>query len=233
MHIIPVIDLKDGLVVMARQGKRQAYRPLVTPLCPEPDILAVTRAYLSVFPFKTFYIADLNAIENNGNNHALITQLLETQSDISLWIDSGLDPFINENSRSFQSRVSNVLGSETGITIDQIANYTRESDCILSLDYDATRLLGAMDLLEQPALLPQRLIIMSLQHVGTDAGPDLVRISYLMDKLQDKQVYAAGGVRNVDDLHLLATHGVHGVLLASALHNKKITSEHFAQLQRI
>ena len=230
MHIIPVIDLKDGLVVTARQGKRQTYRPLATPLCPEPDILAVTRAYLSVFPFKTFYIADLNAIENNGNNHALITRLLEIQGDISLWIDSGLDLFINENSRPFQDRVSNVLGSETGIAIEQLGNYTRKSDCVLSLDYAAGDLLGNMDLLDQPALLPQRLIIMSLQRVGTNAGPDLVRISSLVDKLRDKQVYAAGGIRNADDLRLLATHGVHGALIASALHNKTITSKHLNAL---
>ena len=230
MHIIPVIDLKDGLVVTARQGKRQTYRPLATPLCPEPDILAVTRAYLSVFPFKTFYIADLNAIENNGNNHALITRLLEMQGDISLWIDSGLDLFINENSRPFQHRISNVLGSETGIAIEQLGNYTRKSDCILSLDYAAGGLLGNMDLLNQPALLPQRLIIMSLQRVGTNTGPDLVRISSLVDKLRDKQVYAAGGMRNADDLRLLATHGVHGALVASALHNKTITSKHLNTL---
>ena len=230
MHIIPVIDLKDGLVVTARQGKRQTYLPLATPLCPEPDILAVTRAYLSVFPFKTFYIADLNAIENNGNNHALITRLLETDDEISLWIDSGLDLFISENSSPFQDRVCNVLGSETGIAIEQLGNYTRKSDCILSLDYAAGGLLGNMDLLDQSALLPQRLIIMSLQRVGTNAGPDLVRISSLVDKLRDKQIYAAGGMRNADDLRLLTTHGVHGVLLASALHNKTITSTHLNAL---
>ena len=230
MHIIPVIDLKDGLVVTARQGKRQTYRPLATPLCQEPDILAVTRAYLSVYPFKTFYIADLNAIENNGNNHALITRLLEMLGDISLWIDSGLDLFINENSGPFQHRVSNVLGSETGIAIEQLGNYTRKSDCILSLDYAAGGLLGNMDFLDQPALLPQRLIIMSLQRVGTNAGPDLVRISSLVDKLRDKQVYAAGGMRNADDLRLLSAHGVHGALIASALHNKTITSKHLNAL---
>ena len=152
------------------------------------------------------------------------------QGDISLWIDSGLDLFINENSRPFQHRVSNVLGSETGIAIEQLGNYTRKSDCILSLDYAAGGLLGNMDLLDQPALLPQRLIIMSLQRVGTNAGPDLVRISSLVDKLRDKQVYAAGGMRNADDLRLLATHGVHGALIASALHNKTITSKHLNTL---
>ena len=233
MHIIPVIDLKDGLVVTARQGKRQTYRPLATPLCPEPDILAVTRAYLSVFPFKTFYIADLNAIENNGNNHALITRLLETNDEISLWIDSGLKLFISENSSPFQDRVSNVLGSETGIAIDQLADYTRKPDSILSLDYTGRRLLGNIDLLERPDLLPQRLILMALERIGSNRGPDLERICNLIDKLPDKQVYAAGGVRNADDLRLLSAHGVHGALLASSLHNKKITSGHLLQLQKI
>ena len=233
MHIIPVIDLKDGLVVTARQGKRQTYRPLATPLCPEPDILAVTRAYLSIFPFKTFYIADLNAIENNGNNHALIARLLETNNDISVWIDSGLDLFISENSNSFQDRVCNVLGSETGIAIEQLADYTRKSESILSLDYTDRRLLGNTDLLEHPALLPQRIIIMSLDRVGNHGGPDLEHIRFLMDKLPNKQVYAAGGVRNAGDLRRLAAQGMHGALLASSLHNRSITSEHLAQLQNL
>ena len=230
MHVIPVIDLKDGLVVSAKQGKRQSYRPLATPLCSEPDILAVTGAYLSVFPFKTFYIADLNAIENNGNNHAAIIRILETYTDIRLWIDAGLDVFIKETSRPFQDRVSNILGSETGIAIEQIYDYTRISDCILSLDFDDKGFLGNKNLLEQYALLPQRLIIMSLGRVGRNAGPDLDRVGHLMGKLRDKQVYAAGGVRNMDDLRRLAERGIHGALLASALHNKTIAAEHLKAL---
>ena len=230
MHIIPVIDLKDGLAVAARQGKRQTYRPLASPLCPQPELPAVIRAYLSVFPFRTFYIADLNAIEKNGNNHALITRMLQAHSDISLWIDSGTDLFINDNSVSFRDRVSNVLGSETGISIEQLDHYTRKSDCILSLDYRGGELLGNPDLPAQPARLPQRVIIMNLERVGSHAGPDLEHISSLADRLPGKKVYAAGGVRNAEDLRLLAGIGAHGALVASALHNKTITSEHLARI---
>ena len=231
MHIIPVIDLKDGLVVAARQGKRHTYRPLATPFCTEPDILSVSRAYLSIFPFRTLYIADLNAIENNGNNHTHITRLLETHSDLDLWIDTGLDPYTHENTGPYQDRINTVLGSETGITPAQLANYTRKPDCILSLDYTGNHFLGNENLLGEPTLLPQRIIIMSLQHVGSDAGPDLKRISSLANKLQGKQIYAAGGIRNADDLRLLATHGIHGALLASSLHNRKITPSHLEQLR--
>ena len=230
MHIIPVIDLKDGLVVAARQGKRQTYRPLASPLCQQPELPAVIRAYLSVFPFRTFYIADLNAIEKNGNNHVLITRMLQARNDISLWIDSGTDPFINDNSVPFRDRVSNVLGSETGISIEQLDHYTRKSDCILSLDFRGGDLLGNPDLPAQPSRLPQRVIIMNLERVGSHAGPDLEHISSLADRLPGKQVYAAGGVRNAEDLRLLAEQGVHGALVASALHDKTITTEHLTRL---
>lgn len=226
MHIIPVIDLKDGLVVAARQGQRHTYRPLATPLCPDPDILAVSRAYLSIFPFRTFYIADLNAIENTGNNHTQITRLLQTHGDLDLWVDAGLDPYTHENSGPHHDRITTVLGSETGITPAQLGNYTRKPHCILSLDYTGNHFLGNGHILDEPALLPQRIIIMSLQHVGSNAGPDLERISSLADKLQGKQVYAAGGIRNAGDLRLLAAHGMHGALLASALHNRTITGSH-------
>ena len=192
----------------------------------------MVRAYLSVFPFRTFYIADLNAIEENGNNHGLITRMLETHGDISLWIDSGADPFLNDNTVCFRDRVSNVLGSETGITSEQLDYYTRESDCVLSLDFRGGELLGNADLPAQPSRLPQRIIIMNLERVGSHAGPDLEHVRSLLDRLPGKQVYAAGGVRNTEDLRLLAGLGVHGALVASALHDKTITSEHLAQLQQ-
>ena len=145
---------------------------------------------------------------------------------MNLWIDSGLDPFSYENPGLFRDRTSIILGSETGITPGQLGNYTRKSDCILSLDYAGNHFLGDMELLEDPALLPQRIIIMSLQRVGSDSGPDLERINSLSEKLRGKQLYAAGGVRNADDLRLLSAHGVHGALIASALHNKTLTSKH-------
>ena len=221
--------MKDGLAVAARQGKRRDYQPLASPLCPQPDPAAVIRAYLSVFPFRTFYIADLNAIGENGNNHALITRMLEAHRGISLWIDSGADPFLDDDSARFRDRVCNVLGSETGLSIDQLDHYTRKSDCILSLDYRDGALLGDPDLPAQPSRLPQRVIIMNLERVGSHAGPDLERVRALLRRLPGKQLYAAGGVRNTEDLRLLAALGVHGALIASALHDKTITSEHLQQ----
>ena len=217
-------------MVAARHGQRETYKPLASALCPQPQLPAVIRAYLSVFPFKTFYIADLNAIGNDGNNHALITRILETHSEINLWIDSGADPFIGDNTVRFKDRVNNVIGSETGMTGEQLDYYTRKSDCILSMDYRGGVQLGDPALAAQPARLPQRVIIMSLGRVGSHAGPDLALIRSLAPGLPGKQLYAAGGVRNIEDLRLLAGQDIHGALIASALHDKTITTEHLTGL---
>ena len=218
-------------MVAARQGNRETYQPLATALYPQPELLAVIRACQSVFPFRTFYIADLNAIENNGNNHALITRLLETCGELSLWVDSGSDPFISDNCDRLSARVSNVMGSETGISPAQLEHYTRKTDCVLSLDFRGASLLGNQDLPAQPSRLPERVIIMNLERVGSHAGPDLEPIRALMSRLPGKQIYAAGGVRDAGDLRLLADLGVHGALIASALHHGSVTSEQLRALQ--
>ena len=219
-------------MVAARQGNRDHYKPLASVLCPQPEPAAVIRAYLSVFPFRTFYIADLNAIEKRGNNHGLITRMLETYREISLWVDSGTHPFTSDNDACFGARVRHVIGSETGVTGAQLVNYTRKSDCILSLDYRNGSLLGSPGLPAQPARLPRRVIIMSLERVGSHAGPDLGQARVLAERLPGKQVYAAGGVRNAEDLRRLAELGIHGALIASALHDRTLTCAHLAQLQQ-
>ena len=218
-------------MVAARHGNRETYKPLATALCPQPELAAVIRAYRSVFPFRTFYIADLNAIGNNGNNHALITRLLETCDAPGLWIDSGTTPFISDNTACFSARVNNVMGSETGLSITQLEHYTRKTDCILSLDFRDASLIGNPGLPMQPSRLPQRVIIMNLERVGSHAGPDLEHIRALMSRLPGKQIYAAGGVRNATDLRQLADLGVHGALIASALHDRTITAAHLRALQ--
>ena len=70
MEVIPVLDLKGGIVVHARMGMRSAYAPIETPLSPTSEPASVARGLLSVFPFKAFYVADLNAIEGSGDNTA-------------------------------------------------------------------------------------------------------------------------------------------------------------------
>src|SRR5437588_4709504 len=88
MEVIPVIDLKDGVVVHARMGMRSAYAPIESSLSPTSRPNNVARGLLSIFPFRKFYVADLDAIENKGNNNAALMQVSLDCSDILLWLDS-------------------------------------------------------------------------------------------------------------------------------------------------
>lgn len=230
MRIIPVIDLKGGVATLAGPGGRESYRPLRTALCPEPDILTVARAYLSVLPFRTFYIADLDAIENQGANRRAIERLAAAFPGLSLWVDAGLGPFFN--AEPLPGRVNKVLGSETQATPEQLQAWTDRAGSdklILSLDFNAGGFIGAEALLANPALWPRRIIVMSLARVGGQAGPDLELIGEVAARLRaapgpERQLYAAGGVRGRADLEALGQLGVHGALLASSLHQQTLTA---------
>src|SRR4051794_12930086 len=89
MEIIPVIDLKDGVVVRARMGRRDQYRPIETPLSPTSDPGAVVDGLLSLYAFRTVYIADLDAIDGREDHCTVVAQLRERHPQLALWVDNG------------------------------------------------------------------------------------------------------------------------------------------------
>jgi phosphoribosylformimino-5-aminoimidazole carboxamide ribotide isomerase len=70
---------------------------------------------------------------------------------------------------------------------------------------------------------------MNLHRVGSDQGPDLNLVVNLARRVPGCKVYAAGGVRSVDDLQQVVKAGASGALLASALHDGRIGASHLAQ----
>jgi phosphoribosylformimino-5-aminoimidazole carboxamide ribotide isomerase len=66
---------------------------------------------------------------------------------------------------------------------------------------------------------------MMLSRVGSDKGIDIQCLNSVLKLAGNNEVYAAGGVRNMDDLMQLNSTGVKGVLLATALHTGAITKE--------
>ena len=90
MEIIPVIDVMGGVVVRARMGQRDQYRPIATPLAPTSDPVDVARGLLSVHPFRTLYIADLDAIAGREDNRAALIRLKGEFPRLTLWVDNGI-----------------------------------------------------------------------------------------------------------------------------------------------
>jgi len=230
MEVIPVIDLKDGVVVHARMGMRSAYAPIETPLSPTSQPIDVARGLLSIFPFKKFYVADLNAIENKDNNNAALKRLSLDFPELVFWVDAGIAD-VHHAQRWFEAGLGHlVLGSETQRDSDLIRFLCRNNRTILSLDFRGDAFLGPASLLNEADIWPINVIVMTLARVGSASGPDMNWLTTIKSRATNRQVYAAGGVRDANDLASLATAGIAGALVATSLHNGKLTGAQIARL---
>jgi phosphoribosylformimino-5-aminoimidazole carboxamide ribotide isomerase len=230
--IIPAIDLKGGVVVHARGGKREDYRPLATPLGPADDPLAIARALLAITGSPILYVADLDAIEGRGNNFETCRALADALPAATLWIDAG---FSDVGECAFWLPLGAILaiGSECLATREAWEDIQASfgGSVLLSLDFDGAGLRGPADL-AQPALWSDRLIVMDLGRVGTGQGPDVERLKDIVSRADGRAVYAAGGVRNIDDLEALAETGARGALASTSLHEGRVTQKEIAALDR-
>jgi len=226
MQIIPVIDLKDGIVVHAKHGNRDDYAPINSRLCKSADIFDVVGAFRTQYHFQTMYIADLNAITRRGNNSELLANVLATYPNITFWVDSGY-PVASE---AFLGRknVVPVLGSESFNegNISGIGKFNK--NFILSLDYSSNGAIGASSLFSTQNFWPDNIIIMSLPRVGSDQGPDMVQLTDYREQYSQHNIIASGGIRGTEDLKELKRIGVQQALVATALHNGKITPNDIA-----
>lgn len=226
MQIIPVIDLKNGIVVHARQGNRDHYAPLKSEICKSSDIFDVIDAFWTLYHFPTFYIADLNAINRQSDNAALLADVLASFPHIPFWIDGGY-PLCNDNFRQLTNFLP-VLGSESfqDGNISEIRKF--ENDFILSLDYSGTGELGAKTLFSEQDLWPEHIIVMSLPRVGSNQGPDVDRLTSYRKQYPQHKIIAAGGIRGSEDLRALEQIGIQHALVATALHNGRISPHDIA-----
>jgi phosphoribosylformimino-5-aminoimidazole carboxamide ribotide isomerase len=226
MHIIPVIDLKDGQVVHAVRGDRQHYKAihLYSRLTASSNIAAVMSGFLNLYPFRTFYIADLNAITGQGEHNALIADLLTKHPNIEFWIDNGSrlaepQPNPTKNYRA-------VIGTESQLAATNHA----DQDFILSLDFKQEQATGDPAWFNDSRYWPQQVIIMTLSRVGGKTGPDLQKLAEYTGKYPQKNIIAAGGVRDFDDLIKLKNIGVNSTLLATALHAGTLSTAEIGKL---
>ena len=226
MEIIPVIDLMGGIVVHAKAGIRTAYQPIESMLTEGTDLLAVVADILAFFPFKTIYIADLDAISGQKIDMALYRQCVEEFSDTVFWLDAGIRNRLDMKQFEASERLVMVLGSESL----QVRTLLSDIDqCVLSLDFKQNQFLGNKKILQQVDLWPGEVIVMNLDRVGIELGPDFDLIADIHSRKRDVQLIAAGGVRGHGDLVSLAEAGTKKVLIASALHQGKITREMLKQ----
>lgn len=224
MEIIPVIDLMHGHVVHARLGQRQHYQPIQSLLCHSSAPIDVVNALLELYPFKRIYIADLDAITRQGNHAIQILQIQRQYPNIEIWLDAGIRNI--DTLASWQTvNVTHVVGSENIASTHDLTEISQklEGNLVLSLDFNQAGFLGCADLQTNTEYWPDKIIVMTLSHVGSQLGADIERLQTVISRASSRAVYAAGGVRNNDDIGTLQGLNVAGVLVATALHNKKLS----------
>jgi phosphoribosylformimino-5-aminoimidazole carboxamide ribotide isomerase len=220
MKLIPVIDLMNGDVVTAIRGQRHNYLPSSTPLCPSCEPRAVLSALLQIHEFETVYIADLDAIGGNGSNIDVINTLHQDHPEITFWVDNGVTDILR-----LTQIARPVIGSESIDTVEHLCHLlTSLPTPILSLDYLDDFFKGPDGLEHQTKLWPKDVIVMTLSRVGSAAGVDISKLKKLKKRAPDIQLYAAGGVRDHNDLVVLCSLGITGALLSTALHQGSIDS---------
>ncbi|BDA86315.1 nickel transporter [Aureimonas sp. SA4125] len=228
MQIIPVLDIKGGVVVRGVMGDRANYRPIETPLSATPQPLDVARGLLSLAAFKALYIADLDAIEGRPANRGTIEALSAEFPELELWLDAGVHTA--DEARDYLGLgVIVVLGSETIDSAATIADLRREERAILSLDYRGSAFVGPEGLEDAADDWPARVIAMTLAKVGSGAGPDLERLTKVKAAAGGRRVFAAGGVRHAADLDELQAAGIAGALVATALHDGRLDAATLAR----
>lgn len=223
VFVIPAIDLKSGTVVRARQGRRAAYRPLAARLGGGSAAREVIGALLRLHHFPAVYVADLDAIEGQGDNAAVLAGIAAAFPALELWVDSGIGDLAALESRRGPGRA--VIGSESLRSLPQWRRMrARAKDkLVLSLDYRGHRFLGPPLLAHTAALWPKRVIVMTLARVGARTGPDLTKLRAAMRRAGRRDIFAAGGLRNARDIARLAGIGAAGVLAAGALYDGRLS----------
>lgn len=228
MDIVPVIDLMQGQVVRAQRGERQAYRPIVSRLCEGSDPVAIAQALGRHCDSTRLYAADLDALMGGAAQVEVLRAIVHALPELELWLDAGFTDAaaaraLIERIAAPPGRVVPVFGSESLHSAAALAGLRDGGgDAILSLDRRDGQRLDHAGCWDAPQHWPARVIVMTLERVGADSGPDLDTLRAVQARSPAAQLIGAGGIRNAADLRQAAAAGARAWLVASALHDGRL-----------
>jgi uncharacterized protein related to proFAR isomerase len=227
LQVIPVIDVRHGVVVRAIAGDRANYKPIVSPLFQGSAPHAAIAGLMALHRFPVIYCADLDAIEGRGGNVSLLGTLADGHPGVCLWVDAGARTASDIARHLSRPNIKAVIGSETGVTANEVRELKSHfgDTIILSLDFRGRRFVGDPGLLADQSCWPARIIAMTLANVGMGQGPDIATLAGIKQRCSNGLIYAAGGIRDGADLIAVSQAGAHGALVSSALHAQTLTAD--------
>jgi phosphoribosylformimino-5-aminoimidazole carboxamide ribotide isomerase len=241
MQLIPVLDLLLGCVVRGVAGQRETYRPLVSRLVDSATPLTVATALRRTFGFTQMYVADLDGIVTDRPQWDVLKEL--AADGWHLLVDAGVRT-PDRAERLWQCGVTDVvLGLETlsgEQDLERIVRRHSSSRLIFSLDlragipipggpgWDSLDPLELVDRVHHLGIT--RLLVLDLTAVGMPSGVCTLELCReIRRRTAGLTLLTGGGVRSLEDLHALEQAGLDGVLIASALHDGRLTPAQVAR----
>ena len=243
MRIIPVIDILGGVAVHAVRGRRREYKPLKSVLTDSSRTLNVAQAF-NAAGFSELYVADLDAITGKGENLDEITQIIR-ETGLQVMVDSGTSKLTHAKTLLKHNIAKVIIGTET---LTDLCFVKKAIEClgtekiVVSLDMKAGQVLGKFDAARSltPVKLAkefvdvgvEELIVLDLARVGSGEGVDISLLKKIVRNRKVK-VLVGGGIRGIEDLKILKSVGVDGVLLATCLHSGRVSPQDLKRLIQV
>ena len=232
-RLIFVMDLLDGVIVHAKRGERDQYKPinLFSSIVSSSDPVHI----IEELKPEELYIADLNRLMNTGDNRAILKELRTRNRELKIMLDYGIKRFEDLKEAVDAELADNfVLGTET--TSMDLIEEASKSDMLndkrvsVSVDlFNKEVLTSDKRLRIAPLLLVKALneypiqdvIVLELGRVGTKRGIGFDFLSRAV-AVSEHNILCGGGVRSYDDISMMEQIGVKGALVATALHDGSI-----------
>jgi phosphoribosylformimino-5-aminoimidazole carboxamide ribotide isomerase len=246
VRVIPVIDLMHGQVVRGIAGRRSEYRPIQSSIAADAQPATIARTFAQQFGFKSVYVADLDAIERRQPNVEAWKEI--NDAGLALWLDAGMGS--PQAAAAIGQQLSDTVTGPTMIVgLESVPAPLCVFDCvgIVAVRFPGMRVAFSLDLqqgrpLTRPSMWQdsqpigiarwvikagiQRLIVLDLADVGVAAGTTTLELCRaIRQEFPEVELIAGGGVRSLDDLHALRAAGCDAALVASALHDERLSPQ--------
>lgn len=243
MFLVPVIDLMQGQVIRGVAGQRENYGPNTSCLVDSADPLETCQALMQSFRPPLIYVADLDGIRTGKIQTECLSSLQNCGGPLA--VDAGAD-HPDKVQRLFDLGIEKIIvGLETlsdlSVTEELIASFGQER-ILFSLDLHDGKPLGTASAGMHPMHVVSRvvgygvrqLIVLDLAAVGISRGVPTGELCHnIKGRWPELVVWTGGGVRSLVDLHRLSLYRVDGVMVASALHDGRITPGDWQSFQNL
>jgi HisA/HisF family protein len=249
VRVIGVIDVLGGCAVHARAGARDRYAPVQSaagwPIDPG-NAQTLAEVYIDVLGIHEIYAADLDAILNRQPQEDVTRGLAALKAP--LWLDAGVRS-VEDARRAIAMGVGRVIvGLETLPSFEVLSHICAavgRDRVAFSLDLRDNQPIIANGARIEGAQSPEEianlavisgvgsLIVIDLARVGTGRGVDVDLLSRIHSAAPALNLVAGGGVRGWDDLVQVAKTGCSAALVATALHDGRISAAEISEAEKL